>query len=131
MCKLLRRRKVIEVLDGFPATVLSFACTDEVTKSDYETVPIPAVEQTLKDHAKVRLYYRIGPDMSGIRAGAVWDDFKIGMEHLGRWERAALVTDSDSMKFSVKAFGFLIPGGIGVFPLNAEDKALEWIQEDL
>jgi len=78
-----------------------------------------------------QLYYQIGPGLTGFSAGAVWDDFKVGIEHLGRWERAAVITDSDSIRFAVRAFGFLIPGGFRVFPLNAEAKAREWIQEGL
>jgi len=122
---------MIEVLKGFPEAVLALACTGEVTKDDYETVLIPAVEESLKHQAKVRLYYQIGPGLTGFSAGAVWDDFKVGIEHLGRWERAAVITDSDSIRFAVRAFGFLIPGGFRVFPLNAEAKAREWIQEGL
>ena len=79
----------------------------------------------------MRLYYRIGPDLTGISAGAMWDDFKVGMEHLTRRERAAVVTDSDSIRFAVRAFGFLNPVGFRVFPLDAEAKAREGIQEGL
>lgn len=35
---------------------------------------------------------------SGIDAGAAWEDTKIGVEHLTRWERIAVVTDFDWMK---------------------------------
>ena len=38
-------------------------------------------------------FYEITPQFSGIEAGAIWEDFRIGMEHLLRWERVAVVTD--------------------------------------
>ncbi len=122
---------MIEILKNFPSSVLAFDCTGEVTKSDYETVLIPAVQKALKSNDKLRLYYRIGTDVSGFQAGAVWDDFKVGVEHLSRWMRAAVVTDSDSIRFGVTAFSFMIPGGVKVFPLDAEVKARAWILEDL
>ena len=59
---------MIEVLKGFPKKVVAFACKGHVTKRDYETVLIPAVEETLQQPGKVRLYYQIGPDFSGIEA---------------------------------------------------------------
>ena len=42
-----------------------------------------------------------------------------------------MVTDSDAIRFAVRAFGFLVPGGIKVFPLDAEEMAHAWIQEGL
>ena len=35
----------------------------------------------------------LGADFAGIDADAVVEDFKIGMQHLTRWEKAAVVTD--------------------------------------
>ena len=32
-------------------------------------------------------------DFDGISGGAVWQDLKIGVEHLHAWKRIALVTD--------------------------------------
>src|SRR5208282_4161731 len=94
---------MIEALNGFPTKVLAFACKGHVTKRDYETVLIPAVEEALKQKSKVRLYYQIDPDFSGIEPGAVWDDFKVGMEHVLRWERIAVVTDVDWIRYTIRA----------------------------
>ena len=79
-----------------------------MTKGDYETVLVPAVESALKQHEKVRLYYQIDADFSGIEPGAVWEDFKVGVEHLLRWERIAVVTDVNWIRHTIRAFGFLM-----------------------
>jgi len=50
---------MIEALTGFPETVLAFACKGHVTKQDYESVLIPAVEHALVHHKEVRLYYQL------------------------------------------------------------------------
>ncbi|MGB8474811.1 MAG: STAS/SEC14 domain-containing protein [Candidatus Acidiferrum sp.] len=122
---------MIETLTGFPPKVLAFACKGHVTKHDYETVLIPAVEKALKEQGKVRLYYRTDPDFSGIAPGAMWDDFKVGVEHLFRWERFAIVSDIDWIRYTLRAFGFLIPGMVKFFHLSEEAKAREWILEDM
>ncbi len=70
---------MIEVLSGFPANVLAFAGTQRITRQDYETVLLPAVEHAMKQEGKLRLYYQIDPDFRGLDAGAMWDDFRIGM----------------------------------------------------
>jgi len=122
---------MIEALQGFPAKVLAFACREHVTKRDYETVLIPAVEEALKKEGKVRLYYQIGPDFSGIDPGAVWDDFKVGMEHVLRWERIAVVTDVDWIRYTIRAFSFVIPGAVKIFQVAEAAQAREWIVEGM
>ena len=122
---------MIEAVKGFPAKVLAFACKGHVTKSDYETVLIPAVVEALKRPGKLRLYYQIDPDFSGIEPGAMWDDFKVGMEHVLRWDRIAVVTDVEWIRYTIRAFSFVIPGVAKVFQLAEAAKAREWILEGI
>ncbi|HTQ59881.1 MAG TPA: STAS/SEC14 domain-containing protein [Candidatus Solibacter sp.] len=122
---------MIEALTGFPPKVLAFACKGHVTKNDYETVLIPVVDKALKEPGKVRLFYRTDPDFSGIAPGAMWDDFKVGMEHLLRWERIAVVSDVDWIRHMLRVFSFVIPGAVKFFRLNEETIAREWILEGL
>lgn len=122
---------MIEALSGFPSGVLAFACRDHVTKADYDTVLIPAVEKALRQPGKMRLYYQIGPDFKGIGVGAMWDDFKVGIEHLHRWERIAVVTDLDWIRYTIRAFSFLIPGVAKIFVLNEQTEAQKWVSQGL
>jgi hypothetical protein len=122
---------MIEPLKGFTGKVVAFVCKGHVTKRDYETVLIPAVREALKQPGKHRLYYQIDPGFSGIEPGAVWDDFKVGMEHLLRWKRIAVVTDVDWIRYTIRAFSFVIPGVTKIFPVNEEAKAREWILEGM
>ena len=62
---------MIEQLKDFPSKVVAVACNDQVTKRDYETVLVPIIERALKRHNKVRLYYQINPDFSGIGPAAM------------------------------------------------------------
>lgn len=118
---------MIDTLKGFPQNVIAVACSAHVTKHDYETVLIPKIEEALAKHKTVRLYYQIGADFAGIEPGAVWEDVKVGVEHLRRWERIAVVTDVDWIRHTFKAFRFLIPGEVKVFPLAEQAQARSWI----
>lgn len=106
---------MIEPLEGFPDNVVALACHGTVTRREYEDVLTPRIEAGLKQHDRLRLYYQVASDFTGIEPGAVWEDFKLGMEHLSRWERIALVSDIDWMRFMVQGFGFLLPGKIRCF----------------
>jgi stage II sporulation SpoAA-like protein len=61
--------------------------------------------------------------------GAMWEDFKIGIEHLSRWERVAVVSDVDWIKHAVNAFRFLMPGEGRIFATSETAAAREWIME--
>jgi SpoIIAA-like len=118
---------MIEPLKTFPANVLAFVCHGRVSKADYDRVLIPAVRDALQKHDKVRLYYETAEDFDGIEAGAVWKDFKVGMEHLTRWERMAVVTDVDWIKHTMQFFSFMMPGELRTFPRAEAAKARAWI----
>lgn len=84
---------MIEIVKCFPETTIGFAPKGQVTKQDYERILIPAVEATLRQSERIRVYYEIGHECSGFDAGAMWEDTKLGIRHLSRWERIAVVTD--------------------------------------
>jgi SpoIIAA-like len=118
---------MIGLLSGFPDNVLAVACEGRVTRRDYEEVLIPAVAAALQRHPKLRIYYEVTPQFSGIEAGAVWEDFRLGMAHLSQWERMAAVTDVEWICMAINAFRLLMPGRLRVFPLAEREAARRWI----
>lgn len=122
---------MIRLLPGFPDNVLALACEGQVTRQDYEIVLIPAAEAALQRHEQVRVYYEVATaQFAGIDAGAVWEDFRVGLGHMSRWERMAVVTDVGWIRLAVNAFRFLMPGRLRVFALGERDDARRWIVAD-
>jgi hypothetical protein len=99
---------MIEQLPNFPDNVLAFLCKGRVTKEDYDSVLVPAVLRALEKHKRVRLYYEMTSDFSGMAPDAVWENFKVGMGHFTRWQRVAVVTDVELIKQTMRFFGFLM-----------------------
>ncbi len=118
---------MMENLPGFPDTVVAVSAKGRVSRADYETILIPAVEQALERHPKIRFWYELGPEFTGLDAGAAWEDFKVGMRHLTRWERMAVVTDVEWIRHAVDIFRFLMPGDMRSFPVSERASAREWI----
>jgi SpoIIAA-like len=119
---------MIEPLADFPPNVLAFACKGHVTKDDYKRALVPSVEKALREHEKVRIYYEIGADFAGIDPSAVWEDMKIGLGHLQRWDRIAVVTDVDWIRHTMSVFGFLLPAEMRIFPSSETAMARDWIR---
>jgi SpoIIAA-like len=118
---------MIETIENLPDNVVGLIAKGQVTRKDYEQVLIPKVEAALKRHAKIRLYYELGSQFSGIDPGAAWEDFKVGFEHLTRWERMAVVTDVEWIRHMINAFRFVMPGDLRVFATAQAADARAWI----
>jgi len=62
---------MIERFENFPDNVVAFVCHGQVTRQDYDTVLVPAVEKALEARDKVRSYYEAGSDFSGIDSSGI------------------------------------------------------------
>jgi hypothetical protein len=120
---------VVEQIPDLPDNVLGFTAKGTVTANDYESVIIPAVEELFSRHSKVRFLYHLGEEFSGFEAGAVWDDTKLGLKHLGGWERMAVVSDVEWIRGAVRVFGLAIPGHVRIFHNRDLAEATRWIAE--
>ena len=120
---------MLQRMEGLPEGVLGFSAKGTVTRLDYEQVIVPAVEEAFTKNRKVRFLYSLGDDFSNFEAAAMWEDAKIGLRHLGSWERVAVVTDVDWIRAAVKAFGFLFHGHVRVFGNGELAEARVWISE--
>ncbi|MFX1670751.1 STAS/SEC14 domain-containing protein [Paraburkholderia sp. A2WS-5] len=121
---------MIEIVANLPDGVAGFVAKGRVTRKDYENVLIPAMERMLKTHRKVRCYFEVGPEFSGMDPGAAWEDFKLGVQHLTQWERMAVVTDIEWMRIALSVFRFLIPGELRIFGVCQSAQARGWLIED-
>jgi hypothetical protein len=118
---------MIKIVEGFPESVVGFIATGRVTRQDYTEVLIPAVEAALRERERIRCYYQLGPDFAGFDAAALWEDAKVGVGHLLRWERVAVVTDTEWIRVAVNALRFLLPGEVRVFATGQTAEARAWI----
>jgi len=117
---------MIETLPGFPDDVIGLRCAGHLTKEDYETVLIPALDAAFEQHQRLHAYCQID-SFSGIHPDAMWDTLKVKAGHFTHWGRVALVTDTDWVSHTVKLFSFLMPWDVRLFPLAEAEKARAWI----
>jgi hypothetical protein len=116
---------MIERLDS-PENVLAFRAVGKVEKSDYESVLEPAVRQMLVDRDELRLVYELGDELDGYTFGAGWEDAKVGVGHLGKWARVAVVSDKDWVHHAIGMFRWMMPGDVRIFPSTDLPAAMDW-----
>ena len=116
---------MLEQLTGLPDGVIGFTAVGELHADDYKDVLLPAIEQKLSAGEKVRVVL-VFPTFDGLSGGAMWQDLKMGVEHLTNWKRIALVTDVDWMIHLTQLFGWMTPGELKHFPLSDQADAIAW-----
>jgi len=121
---------MIRLLGDMPAGVLGLEAVDDVEKEDYENVIVPAVNQAIAQHGKVRLVYVLGPKFDEYEGEAVWEDLKLGVRNPTSFERMAIVTDARWAGPAVKIFSILWPGQARAFPLSQLESAKRWAAEN-
>ena len=115
---------MITRLGELPEGVIGFEASGKIAAEDYRDVVLPALEEAAKT-GDIR-FLIVMRDFDGISGGAVWQDLKVGFEHLRGWKRIALVTDIGWMTHLTDLFGWMTPGETRTFALAQRDEAIEW-----
>ena len=115
---------MIKKLADLPAGVIGFEVAGKLQVEDYRDVVLPALEEAARA-GEVR-FVIVVPEFHGMTPGAVWQDLKVGVEHLRAWKRIALVTDIEWMHYMTSIFGWMTPGELKTFPVQDRDNAIEW-----
>lgn len=121
---------MIRLREDVPDHVVIATASGTVTGEDYEQTLLPAVERASKGGAKARLLYVLGSEFMRFDPSGAADDLKMGMDHWTDFERIGLVTDHEGYSFMARAFGFVMPGEVRVFPTTEMADAEAWILGD-
>src|SRR5262245_59188347 len=109
-----------------PEHVLAFRAVGKIERADYDNILEPAVTAQIDAHGEVRLVYVLGPEFDGYSIGAGWEDAKLGIGHLSKWQRVAVVTDHDWIRHGISMFGWMVPGDVRTFDIADERAAIDW-----
>ncbi len=110
-----------------PGTTVGFTAHGKIHGDDYNKTLIPAIEDLIARTGAARVLLVLGPEWEGYSAGAMFDDVKLGMEHLKAWERFALVSDAAWIHHVAKVFGVLVPGEVRAFAVSDLEAATAWV----
>ena len=111
--------------------VAAFRALAEVTKEDFQSVVVPAVEKMVKQINEINFLLVLDTDIENFTAGAWLEDAMLGLKNLGKWNRAAIVTDSENIITFTNGFSYLIPGEFKGFKKLEFNKALNWVEGNI
>lgn len=117
---------MITTIPQTPDNVAAFRATGEITKEDYENCIYPQVKAKINQFQELNFLLLIETEISDFSFGALLDDAALGIKHLTKWNRVAIVTDQVGIKNFTEIFGVLVPGEYETFPIDDLENALFW-----
>ena len=120
---------MIQQLEQVPANMVGFRATGEVTKEDFEQVVIPAVERSIEKTGVLNYMLVLDTSVKEFNVGAWLQDAFMGIKHLTKWNRAAIVSDSKGIKTFTDIFSKLMPGEFRGFDHADMQTAIDWVSE--
>jgi hypothetical protein len=121
---------MIIVLPNTPSNIVAFKALGEVTKKDFEEVVMPAVDNLVKKTGKLNYLLEIDTELSNFTAGAWWQDALLGIKKLTKWNKAAIISDSEGISKFTTIFSVIMPGEFKAFKKTELNKAIEWVSAE-
>lgn len=106
--------------------MVGFKATGEVEKADFDEVIVPAVEKIIAERGKLNYMLVLDTSITNFSFGAWFEDAMIGLKHLLKWNRAAIITDVRGIQVFTKIFSALMPGEFRAFDHADMEKAISW-----
>jgi len=120
---------MIEKLSNVPQNVAAFRAAGEVTKDDYTNVVVPQVSLLVENTGRLNFLLLLDTSVTNFTAGAWLQDAMLGLKQLTKWNRAAIVSDSEGVIKFTDIFSFVAPGEFKGFKKEEFDEAVLWVSE--
>ncbi len=120
---------MIHHLQDLPPNIVGFKATGEISEKDFTETVMPKVKAIIDKTGKLNYLLVLDTSIKNFSAGAWFQDAIMGIKHLTKWNRAAIVTDVDAIRTFTNIFSVLMPGEFKGFEHSQLQEAIEWVSE--
>lgn len=121
---------MIQQIPDLPFNMVGFRSSGEVTKDDFE-IGKKQVSELVSKTGKLNYLLYLDNSPSDFTIGAWLQDALLGINNLTKWNRAAIISDSETVDNFTTVFSKLMPGEFRVFPKAEYEKAVDWTSEKI
>lgn len=120
---------MIHYLQDLPSNVAGFRAEGTITEKDFTDTVIPKVQALIDETDRLNYLLIMETSIKDFTFGAWMKDVLMGIKHITKWNRAAIVTDVEAVRTFTDIFSIFIPGEFrGFEPKNLQD-AIDWVSE--
>lgn len=120
---------MVHLLTDLPHNIVGFKATGEVTENDFKEVVMPNVQKLIDTTDSLNYLLVLDTSIKNFTAAAWWQDAIMGVKHLTKWNRAAIVSDVEAIRVFTNIFSVLIPGEFKGFKHEELQAAIDWVAE--
>ena len=106
--------------------MVGFKATGDVTEDDFNNTVIPAVKELVDKTDRLNYMLVLDTSLKNFTPGAWFKDAWMGLKHLTKWNRAAIVSNDESVRSFTDFFSYLVPGEFKGFEHKDLQRAINW-----
>ena len=120
---------MIHLLDNLPSNIVGFKATGEITEKDFTETVMPKVKALIDKTNKLNYLLVLETSLNNFTMGAWMKDAMMGVNHITKWNRAAIVSDVAAIRNFTNIFSYVIPGEFKGFEHKDLQEAIDWVSE--
>ena len=120
---------MIHYIPNIPSNMVGFKAINAITEQDFDEIVIPKVKELVEKTGKLNYMLVLETSITNFTFGAWFKDALMGIKHLTKWNRAAIVTDVNGIRIFTDIFSVLMPGEFKGFEHKDLEKAIDWVSE--
>ena len=118
---------ILQIPD-LPNNMVGFRAEGEVTKEDFEIVKLQ-VSHLVEKTGKLNYMLVLDTSPGDFTLGAWMQDALLGIQNITKWNRAAIISDSETVKTFTDVFSKVMPGEFRGYKQSEYDRAVDWVSE--
>lgn len=119
---------MITQIPNLPSNMVGFHSSGEVTKDDYDIVK-DKVAALVDKTGKLNYLFFLDNSPKDFTPGAWFQDALLGINNITKWNRIAIVSDSESVIKFTDSFSHVMPGEYRGFHKPQYQEAVDWVSE--
>ena len=109
--------------------MVAFKATREITETDFTDIVMPAVDLVIKRTGELNFLLVLDTPLSSFSFGAWMQDAFMGIKHITKWHKAAIVNDTEVIRKFTDFFSIVMPGEFKGFEHKDLQNAIGWTSE--
>ncbi len=106
--------------------MVAFKATEEITETDFTDIVMPAVDVVIKRTGELNYLLILDTPLSNFTLGAWMKDAFMGIKHITKWHKAAVVSSNEGIRKFTDFFSIIMPGEFKGFGHEDLQQAIEW-----
>ena len=117
---------MIKIIKKAPENVAAFRATGEISKEDFDVV-FRRVKEVINQEGELNYLLELDTDVKNFSAGAWISDLMVGVKHLTKWNRCAIISDSTIIDKVTELMNKFTIGEFKVFDHEEKQQAMKWV----